>query len=491
MTYPKTFLLSFILMLLLTNGAAAGISYQPEWSSLDTRSTPEWWTSAKFGIFIYWGLSSVPAFAPRGEYSEWYQYRLEKPGTGSSETVDFHNKTYGADFSYADFAPMFKAELFNPDEWVNAVEKSGAKYVVINAKHHDGYAMWPSSDANRTWGRPWNSLDSGPGRDVLGELKSAFGDSEIHFGVYYSLYEWFNPLYLEDPSKYSAEHHFPQFKDLVKRYKPEIIFADGEWSHDDDVWNSDELISWLYNESPVKDRVVINDRWFKGCRHQHGDYYTTEYGSGLEGISHPWEENRAISKSYAYNRMEKAADYSSSRELVLMLADIVSRGGNLLLDIGPSADGRIPEIMEERLEQTGEWLKINGESIFDTVPWKKPCQWSKGRVVDAARGEFKTGYNILRLTLQPAPGDAVKELFFTCRENIIYAITPLFPKEKILVENLNLPSGSEVILLGSDDTKLEWKNQDDNLLIQVPLKTQEELPCQFAWVFKISTASGL
>ncbi len=489
MTFPKTFFLAIILMLLLTNGAASDIPYQPDWSSLDTRSIPEWWTKARFGIFIYWGLSSVPAYAPRGEYSEWYEYRVRKPGSGSAETRDFHNETYGPKFSYADFTPMFKAELFNPEEWVKVVEDSGAKYVVINAKHHDGYAMWPSSDANRTWGRPWNSLDTGPGRDVLGELKSAFSDSGIHFGVYYSLYEWFNPLYLEDPLRYSAEHHFPQFKDLVTRYEPEIIFADGEWSHNDDVWKSNELIAWLYNESPVRDSVVINDRWFKGSRHKHGDYYTTEYGSGLEGIHHPWEENRAISKSYAYNRMEKAEDYSTPRELILMLADIVSRGGNLLLDIGPSADGRIPEIMEDRLGKMGEWLKVNGEAIFETIPWKKSCQWGEGRVADATRGEFKTGYDILRLTLDPDPGDAVKELFFTCRDKIIYAISPVFPRGKLQVENLNLPSGSEVTLLGSD-IKLEWKNQGGNLLVDVPHMTPDELPCRFAWVFKINPASG-
>ena len=478
-----------MLLLLLTAGAAAETKYQPDWTSLDSRETPEWWTNSKFGIFIYWGLSSVPAYAPRGEYSEWYQYRLEKPDSESTSTRDFHHETYGSEFSYADFAPEFKAELFDPGEWVELVKKSGAKYVVINAKHHDGYAMWPSREADRTWGRPWNSFSSGPGRDVTGELKQAFTESGVHFGVYYSLYEWFNPLYLEDPARYSTEHHFPQFKDLVTRYEPEIIFADGEWSHDDSTWKSTELIAWLYNESPVKNRVVINDRWFKGCRHKHGDYFTTEYGSGLEGGNHPWEENRAISKSYAYNRMEKAEDYSTARELVLMLSDIVSRGGNLLLDIGPSADGRIPEIMEDRLENMGEWLKVNREAIFNTVPWKKSCQWSEGHVADAARGEFKTGYDILRLTLSPGPGDAVKKLFFTSRDNIIYAIAPLFPKNKLLVKNLNLPPGSEIILLGSD-SGLSWQNKDENLLIEVPLMTPDELPCQYAWVFKIKRAAG-
>ena len=195
-------------------------------------------------------------------------------------------------------------------------------------------------------------------------------------GVYYSLYEWYNPLWLTDKPRYVREHMFPQFKDLVTRYKPAIIFSDGEWDLTSAEWHSPELLAWLFNESPVKDDVVINDRWGKDTRHKHGGYWTTEYTPGMTGMDHPWEESRGMGFSYGYNRAERVEDYHTGRELVLMLVDLVSRGGNLLLDIGPDADGTIPVIMEERLLQIGDWLKVNGEAIYGTKPWKNTRQWS-------------------------------------------------------------------------------------------------------------------
>ena len=189
-------------------------------------------------------------------------------------------------------------------------------------------------------------------------------------GFYYSLYEWYNPLWLTDKPRYVREHMFPQFKDLVTRYKPAIIFSDGEWELPSSEWHSPELLAWLFNDSPVKDEVVINDRWGKDTRHKHGGYWTTEYTPGMSGMDHPWEESRGMGFSYGYNRAETLEDYHTGRELVIMLVDLVSRGGNLLLDIGPAADGTIPVIMEERLIQIGDWLKVNGEAIYGTQPWK-------------------------------------------------------------------------------------------------------------------------
>ena len=188
----------------------------------------------------------------------------------------------------------------------------------------------------------------------------------MRIGFYYSLYEWFNPLWLKDRKRYVAEHMIPQFKDVVTRYRPAIIFTDGEWDMPSSDWKSEELLAWLFNESPCKDEVVVNDRWGKECRHHHGGYYTTEYGAGLKDDAHPWEESRGMGFSYGYNRAESIDDYQTPRELILMLCDLVSRGGNLLLDIGPTADGRIPVIMQERLIQMGDWLKVNGEAIYGT-----------------------------------------------------------------------------------------------------------------------------
>lgn len=459
--------------------------YSPSWDSLDQRPTPQWWKDAKFGVFVFWGPASVPAFSPRGEYSEWYWYWIENAKTQRPACREFHHKVYGENFEYADFLPLFRGELFDPEEWAKLIERSGAKYVVLNSKHHDGYTMWPSKEANQSWGRKWNSLETGPGRDVLGEVAEAVRKTGLRFGVYYSLYEWFNPLYVSDPDLFVQEVYFPQFKDLVTRYEPEVIFADGEWDHGNEVWRSHELLVWLFNESSARESVVVNDRWFKGSRHKHGGYYTTEYGSGLEGATHPWEENRAIGKSYGYNRAELAEDYSSARELVLMLVDIVSRGGNLLLDVGPAADGSIPVIMQDRLLEMGRWLETNGDAIYGTTSWRRSCQWSSGTIVKEERGEFRTGYDIMRLTLSPREGDAVKEIFFTQKESKVYAITPRLPARELVVRDVTLEENSEISLLGYAES-LTWRQEGANLVIEMPRVRESQLPSALAFVFRMA-----
>ena len=173
------------------------------------------------------------------------------------------------------------------------------------------------------------------------------------WAIYYSLYEWYNPLWLTDKPRYVSEHMFPQFKDVVTRYKPSIIFSDGEWELPSSRVAQPGAAGVAFNESPVKDDVVINDRWGSDTRHKHGGYWTTEYTPGMSGMDHPWEESRGMGFSYGYNRAERLEDYHTGRELVIMLVDIVSRGGNLLLDIGPTADGTIPVIMQERLHADG------------------------------------------------------------------------------------------------------------------------------------------
>ena len=334
--------------------------YQAAWDSVDSRPTPEWYADAKFGIFIHWGVYSVPAFAAvnvkdENPYAEWYWNSLmngmDAPGPAGhgALTWDFHKRVYGPNFAYFDFAPMFRAELFDPDRWAELFVRSGARYVALTSKHHEGFTLWRSVQANRSWGRAWNSVDVGPRRDLLLDLTEAGRRKGLHMGIYYSLYEWYNPLWLSDKPRYVTEHLHPQFKDVVTHVKPEIIFSDGEWELTSAEWHSPELLAWLFNESPVAENVVIDDRWGKDTRHKHGGYFTTEYTAGMDTGNHPWEESRGMGMSYGYNRNEHIEDYHSSRELILMLVDLVSRGGNLLLDIGPTADGRIPVIMEERL----------------------------------------------------------------------------------------------------------------------------------------------
>ena len=320
---------------LLAGTAHSQTKYEPTWESLDKRPTPQWYLDAKFGIFIHWGVYSVPAWGAPRQYAEWYWNNIANK-KADNPWWQFHKRVYGENFEYKDFAPRFKAELFDPDRWADLFFRSGAKYVVPTSKHHEGFCMWPSANANAAWGRPWNSVDAGPERDLLGELATAVRKQPgMHMGFYYSLYEWFNPLWLTNKPAYVTEHMHPQFKDVVTRYSPDIIFSDGEWDLTSAEWKSPELLAWLFNESPCKDTVVVNDRWGKECRHHHGTYYTTEYGAGMKDASHPWEESRGMAYSYGYNRAERIEDYKTAREFVLTLVDLVSRGGNFLLDIGP------------------------------------------------------------------------------------------------------------------------------------------------------------
>ena len=158
-------------------------------------------------------------------------------------------------------------------------------------------------------------MEIGPRRDLLADLSDAVRRQGLRMGYYYSLYEWYNPLWLSDKPRYIREHMFPQFKDLVTRYQPALIFSDGEWDLTSAEWHSPELLAWLFNESSVKDDVVINDRWGKDTRHKHGGYWTTEYTPGMTGMDHPWEESRGMGFSYGYNRAELLEDYHTGREL--------------------------------------------------------------------------------------------------------------------------------------------------------------------------------
>jgi len=244
--------------------------------------------------------------------------------------------------------------------------------------------MWPSPDS---WN--WNAVDIGPHRDILGDLTEAVRAAGLKVGFYYSFYEWYHPIYNSDVDRYVAEHMLPQMKDLVLRYEPSIVWTDGEWEHPSETWRSTEFLAWLYNESPVKDEVVINDRWGKECRGRHGSLYTSEYGgygATRPGPSHAWEENCGMGASFGYNRNESIGEYNSAKDLVRLLVNTASLGGNLLLDIGPTADGRIPVIMQERLLQIGEWLIPNGESIYGStagpyprLPWGG-CTYKPGRL---------------------------------------------------------------------------------------------------------------
>jgi alpha-L-fucosidase len=300
--------------------------FEADWKSLDQREIPQWWVDAKFGIFIHWGLYSVPAYAPTdaahvyAKYSEHYDNRLR---SNNSEFMEFHRKTYGDRKSYADFATDFKAEHFDPAQWADLFKRAGARYVVLTSKHHDGFALFPSQYSPR-----WNSMVLGPHRDLAGDLTAAVKSAGLHMGFYFSLLEWGNPLYAKESiDRWAKEVNIPQMKELVMRYHPEIVWADGEWDYTDKQLRSEEFLAWLYNDSPVKDTVVVNDRWGKKTRAQHGDHYTTEYdllhsdNTTDTRFTHPWEECRGIGSSFGYNRFETTEPYMSAAEGIGLLIE--------------------------------------------------------------------------------------------------------------------------------------------------------------------------
>lgn len=486
---------SLLLAVLLAATACAQTRYQPMWESVDKRPTPDWFGDAKFGIFIHWGVYSVPAFAPvktpkQTPYAEWYWNSLtkgqqEETGGGpGNATSQFHKRVYGANFAYPQFAAQFKAELYDPEHWADVFARSGARYVVLTSKHHDGFALWPSAEATKTWGRPWNAVDTGPKRDLAGDLTSAVRRHGLKMGFYYSLYEWYNPIWLKDHKRFVDEHMWPQFKDLVTRYRPSIIFSDGEWDMPSADWRSAELLAWLFNESPVRQEVVVNDRWGKETRHKHGGYWTTEYTPGLDAGAQAWEESRGMGHSYGYNRMERVADYRTARELVLMLVDLVSRGGNLLLDIGPTGDGRIPVIMEDRLIEMGRWLRVNGEAIYGTRPWRRTRQWSAGRQPGVETGkQYMTRYEVTDVVDGAGPGLARVEAFFTAKGDTVYAIVPRWPPKDFLLRET--ASARSVSLLGSKEP-LKWERASDGIRIRVPDFPAGKEPCCHATVLKVT-----
>ncbi|OLY94784.1 alpha-L-fucosidase [Cnuella takakiae] len=456
-----------ICLLLALNLAATAQPFAPNWASLNKRGIPSWFHRDKFGIFIHWGVYAVPAYAPvipnsGYSYSEWYWNRLPPK---QKDFWAFHTRNYGENFTYPDFEKQFRAELYNPQHWADIFRRSGARYVVLTSKHHEGYALWNSPEADKAWGRPWNAVTGTPKRDLLGDLTNAVKDAGLKMGYYYSLYEWFNPLWLSDKDRYVREHMHPQFKDLVNKYKPSVIFSDGEWDISDTAWRSEELLAWLFNESPVKDSVVVNDRWGKNTREKNtgATYTTSEYGAGMNPDV-IWEESQGIGHSYGYNRNEQLDDYKTGRQLILLLADVVARGGNLLLDIGPTADGRIPVIMQERLLEIGNWLQVNGEAIYGTEAWKQTYQWSSGPRAEKKGPAFMAGYDIGKM-VQPRRDSAYIEQFYTRKGKDLFVIVPEY-RQQVSIQNFKPVAGTTLQLLGSNKL-LKGRQAGNNMVIDL------------------------
>lgn len=425
--------------------------YTPDWPSINSRPVPDWFADAKFGIFIHWGLYSVPGYTKKGDYAEWYAKQLE---TASPEVTEFHNRVYGKNFKYEDFVKGFTAELFDADEWAGLFSRAGAKYINLVSKHHDGFCLYKSDYA---WN--WNSFDVGPHRDFCAELKEALKKTDVRFGVYHSVYEWYHPLYIKNPEQYALEHLHPMLKELITKYEPSTLFTDGEWEHPSSVWHSTEFLAWLYNESPVKDFIVPNDRWGKETRGHLGGNFTTEYDYIEAGVritdvelDRPYEECRGIGKSFGINRIENTADYMTARELLFTLCDLVSKGGNFLLNVGPAADGTIPVIMQERLEQMGQWLNVNGEAIYGTRLYSKKSQ---------------------------------KDVFYTKKSDKIYAILKNFPFDDVTLELVDYKPGMKAKLFACD-APVTVSEKAGRAVLEFPHINSDDMKCRHLYAVEIS-----
>ena len=326
----------------------------------------------------------------------------------------------------------------------------------MTSKHHEGFALWPSAQSVN-----WNSVDIGPHRDICEDLANAVRQKGMRMGFYYSLYEWHHPLYKNNVNQYVEEHMLPQLKDLVVRYKPDVVWADGEWEHPSSTWKSEDFLAWLYNESPVSSTVVVNDRWGEETRSRHGSFYTTEYdlihdnNSKDAVFTHPWEECRGIAGSFGYNRNENLEDYSSAEELIHILIDKVSRGGNLLLNVGPTADGRIPVIMQQRLAEIGAWLRVNGEAIYDTRKWDENLENENSGIR------------------------------FTCKGKDLYVFVDKWDDRPFSIKGVG--KVKKVTMLGTDE-KIKFSYKNNTLTIVPPKLDMHSVPCSYAWVYKLENA---
>jgi len=393
------------------------VIYEPTLESLKQHPIPDWFKDAKFGIMISWGLYSIPAWAvpcgPQPEvakkkgyryvyrnnpYAEFYWNSQKIKG---SPTRQFHIQNYGKQFAYPEFAEQFNAaaERWDPGAWAGQFCRIGARYVVLVTKHHDGFLLWPSRTPNPH--RP----DFHTRRDVVGELAEAVRARGLHMGLYYSGGPdwWFEPRTIADEIDFiQAIPQSPEYVDYVNRhwhelfekYQPSILWNDIGFPVGLDV---KALYADYYNQIPDG---VINDRAFqadlrklaasapghllirillklamkslssgKPIKGLHADFRTPEYTTINRLTDVKWEATRGLGYSFGYNRNETAEHMLSVEQLVRMLVDIVSKNGNLLLCVGPAADGSIPGLQMERLNGLGDWLSINGEAIFDTHPW--------------------------------------------------------------------------------------------------------------------------
>jgi len=460
---------------------------QPDSASIaENYSIPEWFKDAKFGIFIHWGVYSVPAFG-----NEWYPRQMYLEG---SKVNQYHIATYGplTEFGYKDFIPMFKAEKFNADEWLSLFKEAGAKYVVPVAEHHDGFSLYNSAR------NKWNSVDMGPGKDIVGELKTAAEKYGLHFGLSSHRAEnaWFfnggmkTPSDVQD-SQYSSlygeclaepggqEEESPEgagFNEKSKRewlehtyelvdfYQPELFWFDwtvGKHPFKETFYH---FMAYYYNSAMDWDKgVVVNTKFGYGDNIQ---VFDIERGKSDKPRKYPWQTDTSVGKkSWGYIENE---EQKSPNQIIDDLIDIVSKNGNMLLNIGPRPDGTITEGQQEVLRDIGGWLKVNGEAIYGTRPWIKAVEGEEEGTSGAFSDNEETEYT-------------VQDIRFTKKDDAVYAICLEWADEGVLIKSIGEEfSVSGVSMLGSME-ELKWEQTPEGLEVDFP----DEKPSEFAHALKM------
>jgi len=466
-------------------------TYEPSWNSLGKHKDPAWFGDAKFGIYFHWGPYSVPAFD-----TEWYSRNMYIEGTRANQ---YHRLVYGppSSFGYKDFIPLFRAEKFDAEEWADLFRKAGAKFAGPVTEHADGFSMWDSKLSR------WNAAQMGPQRDVVGEMAKAIRNQHLKFITTFHhqwLWGWYptldKTLDTSDP-KYAGLYGPPapsspfdyikatpappqefqdmwenKVKEVIHKYQPDLLWFDSRMNIIDERHRID-LFTFYYNKAEQWQREV-------GVAYKEKDLPSAvgiedlERGRMSKIVSEDWLNDDAIDWN-SWSHVQKPA-YKSVDRLVTELVDIVSKNGNLLLDITPMASGVIPAEVKERLLEVGDWLRVNGEAIYETRPWK-------------IFGEGPTKVQEGQFGEEKIPDFTAQDIRFTSRWKTLYAIALNWPQatREFVIKSLNdkdaLISKSEVAgirMLGSEE-KLSWQQDAQGLKISLPLQK----PGKYACVFKI------